>query len=125
MDKELLNKLKACKTVDEMKALLGNRRQLSEGETEQVVGGWTIEKGPTAGTIYLDGQLVDEAGFNSIFMSLTKHEGFYAARDMLYRMTGFWCTEMRDPTHLVSVTEEALKQMDLVLNHFWRVMDGM
>ena len=124
MDKDLLNNLKACKNADEMKALLSGRRQLNEGETEQVVGGWAVEKGPTAGTVYLDGQLVDEAGFNSIFMSMTKTSGFFIARDMLYKLTGFWCTEMREPTNLVSTTEGALTQMDLILNHFWLVMNG-
>ena len=49
MDKEMIDKIKACKTADEMKALLGNRRALSEAELEQVNGGgliigdWNIE----------------------------------------------------------------------------------
>ena len=39
MDKELLEKLKACKTAEEIRALMGSKRQLNEGELEEVVGG--------------------------------------------------------------------------------------
>ena len=39
MNKEMLNKLMACKTAEEIRALMGSKRQLNEGELEQVVGG--------------------------------------------------------------------------------------
>ena len=39
MNKELLGKLKACKTAEEIRALMGSKRQLNEGELEEVVGG--------------------------------------------------------------------------------------
>ena len=126
MDNELLNKIKACRTDADVRALLGEKRHLSESETEQVAGGWTtIEHGPTPGTLYLDGTLIDEAKFNSIFMSMTESLGFYTAANMLYEMTGFWCSEMGDASRaVVSSPAMALEQMDLVLNHFWHVMDG-
>lgn len=39
MDKEFLEKVLACKTAEELKALLNSRRQLSDDELEDVNGG--------------------------------------------------------------------------------------
>ena len=39
MDKEFLEKVLACKTSDELKALLNSRMQLSDDELDQVNGG--------------------------------------------------------------------------------------
>ena len=39
MDKEFLDQVLACKTADELRALLNSRRPLSDGELEQVNGG--------------------------------------------------------------------------------------
>ena len=39
MDKEFLDKVLACKTADELRALLDSKRQLSDSELEQVAGG--------------------------------------------------------------------------------------
>ena len=39
MNKEFMDKIKACKSAEEMKAVLGERRQLSESEQSQAVGG--------------------------------------------------------------------------------------
>ena len=39
MDKELLEKIMACKTAEEIRVLMGSKRQLNEGELEEVVGG--------------------------------------------------------------------------------------
>lgn len=39
MDKEFLDKVLACKTAEELRALINGKRQLSVDEMEQVTGG--------------------------------------------------------------------------------------
>ena len=119
MNKEMLDKLKACKTAEEMKTLFGGRRQLSDSDVNQVVGG-SVEKGPTPRTVYLYGQLIDEAGFNAIFINMTKTSGFDVAVKALYNMTGFSCNAM-----LEGNTTSPLDTMNVILYQFWLAIDEL
>ena len=75
MDKDLLGKIKACKTAEEVKALLGSRIQLSEGEVEQVTGGASYK------------DLTPE-GFMQTALALTNAYGFTVAQDMVKNYLG-------------------------------------
>ena len=93
------------------------RRELSLDEQDKVVGG-SVEKGPTPRTVYLNGQLIDEVGFNAIFINMTKTAGLDVAIKALYNMTGFSCTAMRE-----TGTTNPLDAMDVILNQFWLAID--
>lgn len=113
MDKELLAKVEEC-------AKKYAKRELSMEETDQVVGG-SVEKGPTPRTVYLNGQLIDEAGFNAIFINLTKTSGFAVANKVLYEMTSFSCNEMT----AFGSSLDPLDLMDVILNKFWLAIDEL
>ena len=75
MISELKEKLKACKTVEDFEAVLGSRRQLSDGEANGVVGGAS----------YKD---MTPEGFMEYALALTNALGFGVAQDMVQKHLG-------------------------------------
>ena len=108
MDKEMLGK------VNEVLKAHG-RQELNIDEQEQVVGGG-IAKGVGPGTIYFNGDLIGEADFNAIFISLTKNVSLDVAIQVLHAETGFWDCQMRGD-HVAS--PDPVEEMNIILNNFW------
>ncbi len=99
-----------------------NMRELSLDEMDKVSGGKALP-GPQKGTVSIDGNLVNEYDFNNAYMELTRQFGYDIAINQFYRITDFTCTEM-SPQYHWGGDKSDLDKMDIVLNRFWRIMDG-
>ena len=78
--KEFLDKVLACKTAEELRALLETRVQLSDDETEQISGGRAVGIRPNAGA--------DEANLSSTWVTIADRLGYAAAAEAFCAYTG-------------------------------------
>ncbi len=89
-------------------------RELSLDEMVKVAGG--------KDTVTINGEEVDEAGLNAIYMNMARVMGYDVAVKHFRETTGFWCQEMSYNSWPANSTEE--DKMGAVLNRFWRVVYG-
>ena len=115
MDNEQMEKIMACKSADEAKALLIGKRQLKDAEMEQVVGGAVTGYGD--GWVEIDGKRWGKTEFNAMFILLTKNVGYNSAVEALRDSTGFFCREMTQVVERGSGVDVTL--MGTVLTRFW------
>ena len=78
-----MNTRVSCKTADEVFALPGGRRKLTEDELEQIVGG-SIRKGPTSRTLCWNDELMTYIEFNEYWILVQRNAK---------TMSGFGCGE--------------------------------
>ena len=93
---------------------MNNMRELSMDEMDKVAGG--------KDTVTINGQEIDEAGLNAIYMNMARVMGYDVAVNHFRETTGFVCQEMQTNSWSANSTDE--DRMGAVLNHFWRVVYG-
>ena len=96
--------------------------KLSKDDLDNISGG-KATPGPEKGTVYIDGNLVNEAQLSSAYLTLVNQFGYDIAIDQFRRNTGYTCTEMRDNYHWQGDKSDVDK-MTIVLYRFWTTMDG-
>ena len=107
MDREFLEKVLACKTADELRALLLTRRQLTDSELEQVSGGKVV-----SGNI----GLFRPEDLNPLYRAIADEFGFAVAYDHFTATTGFkGMAGAADPA-----AGSDADRMGRVLNYYWK-----
>ena len=79
MDQEFLEKVLACKSADELRELLNSRRQLSDSELEDVVGGTTRN--------FMRNETSKQ--FESMWKNVAQGCGYDAAMEAFCKVYGF------------------------------------
>ena len=111
---EMVEALKTAKSPEDVSKVLNAEgfdiQELSLDDLEHVSGGFTDNHD---GTITIEGIVIDEASFNSLFLEIERASGFDVAFNQFCAWTGY------DP-HSVDGGSNC---MDVVLHHFWKKLE--
>ena len=110
MDKKMMDKINEV-----LKA--NGRRELSMEESEQVAGG-SFSYNPTNDMCCVNGKMMSGDEFNTLIFNVGQNFGYTAARDTLYGLTGYMCTEMGKQFRWDDSSSD-MEREGVIMNRFW------